>query len=101
VLKGFFVGSDQRQRPTARKVKQRPSRSQEPEESSESGAEDYVREKSNKNRKRKPREPVGEDGAPRRKRKKKAVSPQPEVPLTQEEGKLLSLQWNTGMTPGY
>ncbi|PVG04446.1 hypothetical protein CPB86DRAFT_869109 [Serendipita vermifera] len=85
-------GSDQLPRPKHRREKQKaPRRSQEPEESSESGAEDYVHEKSNKNKKRKPRTPVGEDGAPRRKRKKKAASPQPDVPLTQEEERRLKL----------
>lgn len=58
------------------------------ESSADSAAEDYVQEKPPKSKKRKPKAALGDEEAPKRKRKKKVASPQPDVPLTQEEGSL-------------
>lgn len=89
----FISDSEREQRKPQRKDKPKPIRRQTAELSSAPESEDYVREKSAKTKKRRPRAPAGEtgaggaeDGAPKKKRKKKAASPQPDVPLTQEEG---------------
>ncbi|KAG8812522.1 Transcription factor iws1 [Serendipita sp. 399] len=70
--------------------KKAPKPRQETVESSQSGGEDYVREKAKKSNKRKPRATTGDEEAPKRKRKK-AASPKPDVPLTEEEMRKLRL----------
>ncbi|KAG8830368.1 hypothetical protein FRC20_008439 [Serendipita sp. 405] len=83
---GSDLSSDEDEQRTApRKEKNKvPRPRQDPPESSDSGGEDYVREKAKKTNKRKPRATAGDEETPKRKRKK-ATSPNPDVPLTAEE----------------
>ncbi|KAG8833754.1 Transcription factor iws1 [Serendipita sp. 411] len=89
---GSDLSSDEdKQRTAPRKEKNKvPRPRQDPPESSDSGGEDYVREKAKKTNKRKPRATAGDEETPKRKRKK-ATSPNPDVPLTAEEMRKMKL----------